>query len=363
MNLITKLARYAVLPVAAQAVWVTAVSAASLTYGETAVEEIYYLSNNLAGRSVGTEKEQEAIDYLSQRFGDFGYTPALQEFSFDFRGESLTSANIIAERTGTSGRQIIVGAHYDTDPSSSTIDRTNLQGTNDNSSGVGVLLELAERLDPNSKHTVRFILFGAEEIGLVGAEHYVSTMTEEEIDDTIVMINLDSLIVGDFLYLNAGPAAADSPRLGRFRDEALGIAADLGIEARTNPGLNPLYPAGTGCCSDLEAFDTVVPVLAGEATNWEIGDLDGFTQTANPLVPGGATWHDPETDNLEFINEVFPGLIEERSRNYTQIFDTFISQVNSGQISVPEPASAIGLAIAMGVGGLLTKRSPRQQSN
>ncbi|NER84650.1 MAG: PEP-CTERM sorting domain-containing protein, partial [Leptolyngbya sp. SIO1D8] len=94
----------------------------------------------------------------------------------------------------------------------------------------------------------------------------------------------------------------------------------------------------------------------GEATNWEIGALDGFTQTSNPLVPGGATWHDPETDNLTFINDVFPGLIEERSSNYTQIFDTFISQVNSGKISVPEPGSVIGVAIALGMGGLLAKR-------
>ncbi|MEO0532443.1 MAG: M20/M25/M40 family metallo-hydrolase [Cyanobacteria bacterium P01_A01_bin.123] len=356
MNFVTKLLGCAVLPVATQAVLASVASAASFTYGETAIQEIYYLSTNLAGRSIGTDKEQEAIAYLSGRLGDFGYTPELQEFTFDFGDESLTSANIIAERQGTSGQQIIVGAHYDTAPSSATIDRTNLQGTNDNSSGVGVLLELAERLDPDSRHTVKFILFGAEEIGLIGSEHYVATMTPEEIDNTIVMINMDSLIVGDYLYLNAGPSAADNPSDGQFRDVALDIAADLGIDARTNPGLNPFYPAGTGCCSDLEAFDGVVPVLAAEATNWEIGDLDGYTQTSNPLVPGGATWHDPETDNLAFINTVFPGLIEERSRDYTQIFDTFISQVNAGGVSVPEPASVVGMAIAVGLGGLLTKR-------
>lgn len=356
MTLVTNLMRYAAVPIAAQAALVTAASAATFTYGETAVEEIYYLSTNLAGRSIGTEKEQEAIAYLSGRLGDFGYAPELQEFTFDRGGESFTSANIIAERQGTSGKQIIVGAHYDTAPSSAAIDRTNLQGTNDNSSGVGVLLELAQRLDPDSRHTVKFILFGAEEVGLIGAEHYVSTMSADEIDDTIVMINMDSLIVGDFLYLNAGPSAADNPRDGIFRDIALDIAADLGIEAKTNPGLNPFYPAGTGCCSDLEAFDAVVPVLAGEATNWEIGNLDGFTQTSNPLVPGGATWHDPETDNLEFINEVFPGLIEERSRNYTKIFDTFISQINSGEVSIPEPSSLVGMAIAVGLGGWITRR-------
>lgn len=356
MNLVSRLTGYAVLSVAAQVAWVTVASAASFTYGSTAVQEINYLSMNLAGRSIGTDKEQETIDYLSGRLGDFGYTPELQDFTFERGGQSFTSSNIIAERQGTSGRQIIVGAHYDTAPSNASIDRSNLQGTNDNASGVGVLLELAQRLDPDTRHTVKFILFGAEEVGLLGSRHYVSTMTPDEIDDTIVMINMDSLIVGDYLYLNAGPSAATTSGGGRYRDAALDIAADLGIDARTNPGLNPRYPAGTGCCSDLEAFDGIVPVLAGEATNWEIGDLDGYTQTSNPLVPGGATWHDPETDNLEFINRVFPGYIEERSRDYTKIFDTFISQVNSGEVSIPEPASLIGMAIAVGIGGLVTRR-------
>jgi hypothetical protein len=331
--------------------------AASFTYGSTAVEEIDYLSTNLAGRSIGTDKEAETVDYLMGRLSDFGYDPYLQSFDFTRRDVDYTSSNVIAEIPGSSGRQIIVGAHYDTAPSSSFLDRTNLEGTNDNASGVGVLLELAERISgTNPKHTVKFILFGAEEVGLIGARYYADNMSPEEVDSTILMINMDSLIFGDKMYFNAGRNAATNPKDGRFRDLALDIAAELGIEAYTNPGLNPAYPAGTGCCSDLEAFDSLVPVLAAEATNWEIGDLDGYTQTSNPLVPGGATWHDPATDNQEFINDVFPGLIEERSHNYTKVFDTLLGRLNSGAISVPEPGSILGLGLAMGFGGLLARK-------
>jgi alkaline phosphatase isozyme conversion protein len=336
----------------------TVAHAIELTYGATALEETQYLSLNFAGRSIGSEIGAETVTYLNQRLEDFGYEPTEQPFSFIRGGETYDEVNVIAERSGISGKQIIIGAHYDTAPSSATLDRSNLQGVNDNSSGVGVLLELAQRVSAyeNARHSFKFILFGAEEVGLIGSEYYVENMSQDEIDNTIVMINLDSLVFGDKLYLNAGPSAANRSSLGRYRDIALEIAEELGIAAETNPGLNPAYPAGTGCCSDLEAFDPVVPVIAAEATNWEIGDLDGYTQTSDPRVPDGRTWHDPATDNLEFIEEIFPGLIEERTRNYSQIFDTFLGRLNSGAISVPEPASAVGMAIAIAVGGVFTKR-------
>lgn len=349
---------WSLVAIAASVTLPTVAHAIELTYGATALAETRYLSLNLAGRSIGSEKGEETVTYLNQRLQDFGYDPTEQPFSFERAGETYDEVNIIAERIGTSGKQIIIGAHYDTAPSSATLDRSNLQGTNDNSSGVGVLLELAQRVSAyeDARHTFKFILFGAEEVGLIGSEYYVDNMSDDEIDDTIVMINLDSLIFGDKLYLNAGPSAGDRPSLGRYRDIALDIAQELDIPAETNPGLNPNYPAGTGCCSDLEPFDTVVPVLAAEATNWEIGDLDGYTQTSDPRVPNGRTWHDPATDNLEFIEAIFPGLIEERTRDYTLIFDTFLSRVNSGAVSVPEPASAVGLAIAVGLSGLITRK-------
>lgn len=331
--------------------------AASMDFGETAVDEIYYLSENLAGRSIGTEKEARTVEHLTEQLQELDYEPTLQPFTYPWEGGTLTSYNIIAEQPSSSGQEIIIGAHYDTAPSSPDLDRSNLEGTNDNASGVGVLLELAQRLD-DSTHTVNFVLFGAEEIGLVGSEAYADSLSEEEIEDTLVMVNLDSLIFGDMMYFNAGRGATERPEWFEYRDLALEIAEEYGIEADTNPGLNPAYPAGTGCCSDLESFDYLMPVLAAEATNWEIGELDGYTQTTNPLVPGGATWHDPATDNIEFINAVEPGLIDERSRNYTLILDTFIERVNAQVVaeSVPEPSAVLATIAAVGIGGVLTKR-------
>ncbi|ESA38343.1 alkaline phosphatase isozyme conversion aminopeptidase [Leptolyngbya sp. Heron Island J] len=341
------------LGIAAQPFLSSSVQAASFGFGETAVETINYLAENLKGRSVGTQKEAETVAYLVQQLKGFGYKPTLQPFSYEWQGETLTSYNILAERTGTSGQQILLGAHYDNAPSSATLDRTNLEGVNDNASGVGVLLELAQRLEPETNNTIKFIFFGAEEIGLVGSEFYANSLSKQEIDDTLLMANLDSLVVGDKMYFNAGRGATEKPSWFRYRDLALEIAAENGIAAESNPGFNAFYPKGTGCCSDLESFDFLMPVLAAEATNWDIGAQDGFTQTSDPRVPNGRTWHDPATDNRKFINTIFPGLIEERTRNYTLIFDEFIDRVDAE--SVPEPMSLLGFA-TLGVGGLLLKR-------
>ncbi len=331
------------------------VEAASFGFGDTAVETINYFSQNLAGRSVGTPNEAKTVDYLVKQLKGFDYAPTLQAFDYGFRDASLTSYNVVAERAGTSGKQILLGAHYDSAPSSLTLDRTNLEGTNDNASGVGVLLELAQRLEAQTTHTIKFIFFGAEEIGLVGSEFYASSLSPKEIDNTLLMVNLDSLVVGDKMYFHAGRGATENPVWFKYRDLALEIAAENGIAAETNPGLNLEYPKGTGCCSDLESFDLLVPVLAAEATNWDVGDKDGYIQTTNPQVPGGATWHDPATDNRKFINEVFPGLIEERARNYTLVFYEFIDQINAE--SVPEPMSLLGFATAFGAAGLMLKRN------
>lgn len=111
--------------------------------------------------------------------------------------------------------KLLLGHINDSEPSSSTLDRSNFQGTNDNASGVGVLLELADRLETDTNNTVKFILFGAEEVGLIGSEYYASNMSEDEVKNTIVMVNLDSLIVGDKMYFHAGRPVATDPTLGR----------------------------------------------------------------------------------------------------------------------------------------------------
>ena len=96
------------------------------------------------------------------------------------------SRNLIAELPGAGQGVVVLGAHYDTVPDS--------VGANDNASGAGALLAVAEELAGQSlPFTLRFILFGSEETGLHGSEHYVAGLSGEELEQIRAMINLDSV--------------------------------------------------------------------------------------------------------------------------------------------------------------------------
>ena len=98
------------------------------------------------------------------------------------------SRNVIADKPGTAddGRVVVLGGHYDTVP--------NVPGANDNGSGIATLLTMAREIaDREYLFTVRFIAFGAEELGLRGSQHYVRQLSDEEIKSTVAMLNFDAL--------------------------------------------------------------------------------------------------------------------------------------------------------------------------
>ncbi|MBU8918872.1 M20/M25/M40 family metallo-hydrolase [Bacillus sp. FJAT-29953] len=286
------------------------VSAQTVTYhpslahknGAMAYEHMNYLAYEIGPRVAGSANERLAEQYIKGQFERIGFETDVQEFTYTSRGKQVTSSNVIAYKPGKSTKQIIVGAHYD----SVSVGR----GADDNASGVGVLLETAEVLkNIKTPYSIVFIAFGAEETGLKGSSYYANHMTSDEIANTVGMINMDSLAVGDkmFVYGDEGEA-------GFIRNQALAIVDKKKLNVGTNPGLNPDYPAGTtGDWSDHAPFkEKGIPYGYLEATNWEIGDLDGYTQT----VEYGEVWHTPD-DTIEFIENAFPGRIQEHLSTFS----------------------------------------------
>ena len=97
-------------------------------------------------------------------------------------------------------------------------------GANDNGSGIATLLTIAREIaDREYPFTVRFIAFGAEELGLHGSQHYVDQLSDEEIDSTVAMLNFDAL--------GSGPQTATlgTPKLLKMVDE---YADEQGIDTK-----------------------------------------------------------------------------------------------------------------------------------
>ncbi len=95
------------------------------------------------------------------------------------------SRNVIAQTVqGDPDDVLILGAHLDSVEAG--------PGINDNGSGVGVVLEIAEQMARmRPERAVRFAFWGAEEVGLVGSSHYVKNLSAEEKAKIAGYVNLD----------------------------------------------------------------------------------------------------------------------------------------------------------------------------
>ena len=279
--------------------------------GHIAREHLEFLANSIGARPSGSREEAEAGVYIETVFEQSGYDVQIQPFSFETDDERLNSANIIAVKQGLSAQEIIVGAHYDSGGES--------DGAGDNASGVAVMLEVAALLqDVATPYTIRFIAFGAEENDLDGSRYYVAHMSRSEIRNTVGMINLDGLIPGDYAYVYGDTGA------GELRDWILNHAQQQGLTLESKRAEDLDEEDGTPCeCADYHAFQEAgIPFAYFEATNWNVGDRDGWTQVTPRYGDGGQIWH-TEYDNLAYIETTFPGRIDAQLHLFvTLLYDT-----------------------------------------
>jgi Zn-dependent M28 family amino/carboxypeptidase len=269
-------------------------------------------------RVQGTPGEVRAGTKIRAYFKGFGLKTRAQRFSYTREGTTYTSRNIIGTLPGTTKRTIIIGAHYDNRPEGS--------GADDNASGVSVMVEVAKRIAKKKPlpYTIQFVAFGAEENpgGLVGSNTYVKRLSTAQLQRTEAMINYDSLIVGDNLYVHAGANEKVAPR-----DLMLRLAQRYRLPLQIQPGWNPAYPAGLtpDGFSDYTAFNKAgIPVVAFEATNWEIADRDGATQTESK----GSYWHTPN-DTAQKILEDFPQRPGVRLYVFTKVTVEYLKAMSS----------------------------------
>jgi len=281
--------------------------------GLIARQHLQALSVGIGPRVAGTPAEAQAAYYIEVAFGQLGYATEVQAFSFadEDSEQKAESANVIAVKAGTSGQEIIVGAHYDSVEVGA--------GADDNASGVAVLLEAAEKIrNVRTPYTIRFIAFGAEEADLDGSRFYVDQMSDTEIRNMVAMINLDSLIAGDMAYVYGD---AETP--GSLVDWILTTAQEAGYDLETRSAQELDEPDGTPCdCADYGPFQAVgIPFAYFEATNWNLGEQDGMTQVDPQFGEEGEIRH-TAVDTIRYLDQTFPGRIYQ----HLDLFVTLLAQ-------------------------------------
>jgi len=98
-----------------------------------------------------------------------------------------TTVNVLADSPGGDpNKVVVVGAHLDSVAEG--------PGINDNGSGTSAILEIAEEiaeLKQAPRQKLRFAFWGAEELGLLGSEHYVETLSDDELGTIKANLNFD----------------------------------------------------------------------------------------------------------------------------------------------------------------------------
>ena len=190
-------------------------------YGREVARPLIKDFMNMGPRVAGSEVESQTAQYIVSVFKGLGYNPITQPFTADAGTKSITSANVVAIKTGNSAQEIIVGAHYDSSAAG--------PGADDNASGVAVMLEVAKLLqNATTPYTLRFVAFGAGDSGLLGSYAFLNQMSQQEFENTIAMIDLDSLLAGDIAYV-----FSDEDQQSVVRDWALEWALGNGLDLQT----------------------------------------------------------------------------------------------------------------------------------
>jgi aminopeptidase YwaD len=160
------------------------------------------------------------------------------------------SRNVIGRPA--SGRcETVSGGHFDSVPQA--------PGGSDNASGTATVLELARTVAANHLPGDNcFVLFGAEELGLYGSEHFVQSLDEADRQDLRAMLNFDMTGVGESWEL------IGSPELVTEAEQAATVA---GIQAEPSE-----QPSGAG--SDHQSF-----LSAGIPAIWFFRVTDNLLHT------------------------------------------------------------------------------------
>ena len=234
----------------------------------------YLADDGLEGRLSGSTGERCAADYVAQEFQRIGLAPGgvagsylqpieLQSAVAAHAPDSGAGANVIGILEGSdpelSSQAVVLGAHHDhlgqgevfgslAGPEDGSDDIHN--GADDNASGVGALIAVAEALAQSPPaRTVVFVTFSGEELGLLGSAHYARNPVIP-LDQTVAMLNLDMV--------------------GRLGDESL-IVNGTGTAEEWNPILDTLEaehgiplarsPDGFGPSDHTSFYAQGVPVL------------------------------------------------------------------------------------------------------
>ncbi len=206
----------------------------------------YLASDEMKGRELGSKELDNAANYISEKFIEYGLKPGnddgsyFQTFEKVFHGKgNLQIKNVIGIIPGANPNlkeAVVVSAHYDhlglgwPDVRKGKEGQIH-NGADDNASGVSVLLEVAEVLGKSLKpaRTIIFAAFSGEEAGLVGSKYFVENYKKFPSDKIFANLNFDTVgrLHGKKIMILNGNSARKWKFIFMGTEYTTGIAAEI----------------------------------------------------------------------------------------------------------------------------------------
>lgn len=148
----------------------------------------YLASDELEGRDTGSEGIEKAAQFIEKHFQKKGLKPFYASYRDSFMAKDMHAYNLIGMVEGTDAKlkneYVIIGAHYDhVGITQKKVEGDSIvNGANDNAAGTVGVMQLASYFSDNpTKRSLLFVLFTAEEIGLLGSKHLAKQMKAEKL--------------------------------------------------------------------------------------------------------------------------------------------------------------------------------------
>ncbi|MGB5169972.1 MAG: M20/M25/M40 family metallo-hydrolase [Eudoraea sp.] len=273
---------------------------AYFTTSEKVEKDMNFLaSDELEGRDTGTGGIEAAATFIENVFESNKVKPFFDSFKDSLSNYEKPAYNIVGYLKGRdkelSKEFIIIGAHYDhIGIENASRGDSIANGANDNASGTTAVLEIAKYFSSakSNKRSILFVLFSAEEKGLLGSEHLAKRLKNQNLD-LYVMLNFEMIGVPmvdkDYLlylsgYERSNMAATINLMAGEELIGFLPKAKEFSLFQRSdNFPFHKVFnlPAQTFSSFDFTNFD----YYHKPGDEVELMDFDHMVKVINKMIP------------------------------------------------------------------------------
>lgn len=159
----------------------------------------FLASDELNGRNTGEEGIEKAADYIEDFFRTHKVLPYFSTYKdslSNFTGNAYNMVGLVpGNDAALKDEFIVIGAHYDHIGIKEPLNGDAIaNGANDNASGTTAVLELAKYFGHTraNKRSLLFVLFSAEERGLLGSKHLAEKLKNQGFN-LYAMVNFEMI--------------------------------------------------------------------------------------------------------------------------------------------------------------------------